>query len=136
MANGNGLFILRVSLTFLLFSFPPSFDRQVYLRLLDVYSNTSSSDICTFASNTASMALDTSLPASTERIVLEEIVQTSIAGEALKIISTVGGIYVVVNGIFFVIFGRSLLAVLFGMSTYVRPGGEYNRRLMLYSDTS
>lgn len=115
MANGNGSFTLRVSLTFLLFSLPP-FVRQAYLKLLDVSSNTSSSNNGTFPSNTASMDLDTSLPASTERIVLEEIVHTSIAGEALKIISTVGGIYVVVNGIFFVIFGRSLLAVLFGMS--------------------
>ncbi|EIM89040.1 uncharacterized protein STEHIDRAFT_154732 [Stereum hirsutum FP-91666 SS1] len=75
---------------------------------------TNSPDISTFASNTSSMNLNTSLPASTEWIISEEIVHTSIAGEALKIISTIGGIHVVVNGIFFVIFGRSLLAVLFG----------------------
>lgn len=83
-------------------------------------------DTVTSTSESSSMNLDTSFPASTEWIISEEIVHTSIAGEALKIISTIGGIHVVVNGIFFVIFGRSLLAVLFGMSTYVRPGGEYN----------
>lgn len=58
--------------------------------------------------------MSTVLPSSLEWIASEEIISTSIAGAALQIISTVGGVYVVVNGIFFFIFGRSLLAVIIG----------------------